>query len=168
MTWSCSNEFNQATELAEGWSTWWNRRRAERSGFSQHEENLPTVVSSCLKKGCREDGTELFSDVHSKRTEGNSHNLQQGKSWLNIRKKHSQSVVNHWHDCPERLCNLHPWRFSKHDWTKPRAIWSKFEALSTSFDQMTSRGLFQPNLFHDFTIAGYHQYNSCCIPGWTE
>lgn len=74
-------------------------------------------------------------------------------------------MVNHWHNCPESLCSLHPWRFSKHDLTKPSATWSIFEALNTSSDQMTSRGLFQPNLFHDSTIAGYLLY----FPeNWTE
>lgn len=43
-----------------------------RSGFAQPEEQgrraYLTVVSSCLKEGCREDRTGLFSEVLSKRT----------------------------------------------------------------------------------------------------
>ncbi|KAK4820992.1 hypothetical protein QYF61_009458 [Mycteria americana] len=66
-----------------------------------------------LLGGCREDGASLFSEVHSNRTRGNRHESELGKFHLNYKGKELfyHEVVKHWNRDPEKLWDLHPWRY---------------------------------------------------------
>lgn len=51
--------------------------------------------------------------MHSERTRGNSHKLQQWKfKWVKRKENSRQDYFHTGTVCPERLQNLHPWRFS--------------------------------------------------------
>ena len=69
-------------------------------------------------EGSKGDKARLFSVVPSERTRGNGHNLKYRKIHLNIQKHiFIVTVVNAGTDCPERLWRLHPWRYTKPEWT---------------------------------------------------
>lgn len=56
-------------------------------------------------------------------------------------------------NCPENLCNCHPWRNSELVRTRSWAAGSNFEVgppLSRGLDQTTSTGLFQPTVLWHF------------------
>lgn len=75
----------------------------------QGESNCCLILS---KAGLQQ---RLFSEMHSKRTRGNGHKLQRGKSKWSKRKKKKKSQQDYLYTgtvCPERLQNLHPQRFS--------------------------------------------------------
>lgn len=50
--------------------------------------------------------------------------------------------------CPKRFWSLHPWRYSKANWTWSWAPCSRWSCLSRGLDCMT-RGAFQPQEFCD-------------------
>lgn len=71
-----------------------------------------------LKEGRREDRYFLLGH---RRTRDDGQELRQGKLLLDKRKFCSSSprVAQHWHRCPERLGNPHPWGCSVMTWTRP-------------------------------------------------
>lgn len=63
----------------------------------------------------REDEMEHL-EIHREKTQGNEHKVQDGK--LQIFSQLSNTLKSF----PERLQNLHPWSYSKLNWTWPWAI----------------------------------------------
>ena len=79
-----------------------------------------TAASWFLQGGHGEDAARLCSALHGGSTRGNRHTLKpegfrmcMGKHFLPVR------TVSGRTGCLERLCRLHPWRFSRPVWTKP-------------------------------------------------
>ncbi|KAJ7395324.1 hypothetical protein BTVI_155991 [Pitangus sulphuratus] len=59
------------------------------------------VINVCLKEGCQEDGSRLFSVVPSSRTRGNGQKLVHGKFHMNMKNFLPVQVTVHWDKLPK-------------------------------------------------------------------
>lgn len=91
------------------------------AGEEKARGDLPNVYKY-LMWGSTEDGSRLFSVMSSDRIRGNGHKPKCMKFHLKISKNFSTvRLLNPGGSCIERLWTLHPWRWSKPDWSQPQA-----------------------------------------------
>lgn len=85
--------------------------------------------------------------VPSDGTRGNGHKQKHKRFHLNISKTFFCGQT-HRSDCSEKLQSLHPWRYSKPNWTQPALA---DPTLNSRWDWLMSRGVFPPQLSCDET-----------------
>lgn len=127
--WGIRCDSSWAIKMVGGVGTSWKKGPSDKGLFSQEKPEVDLTV--VLRGGNREDVPD-FSEMYSKRMRGDSHKLQEGKLWLDRRKKKFiMREIKRWNRCPGRLWNLCLWRFSRLNWTRPWAALSNFEICSS-------------------------------------
>lgn len=105
----------------------------------------------------------LPRDAQWQACSGTSHTLQQDKHQLGTGTKMSQSegcsMGTHW---PRKVGSLHPWRYTKFDWTRPY----RFEGVlagSGVMDETSSRPISGCYICYFLTKVPW-KGTSCCVP----